>query len=351
MPNKTFHKLKNPKKQRVIDAICREFADNDYADVSIQDIIKRADIPRGSFYQYFEDKADAFIYCFNDIQSRILDLPYGPTLTGIESYFYLTREYMTSPENASWYEEAKSNLTEDEYAFLLSKKLLTVPDSVLILATENLCKEYLFPKHRELLAAEGKIKDPKDLAVFASLFAGINLLSTLFEKTVRLNGHQELWFCYQQAMQVLKAYYESRTLQAASSHPETASLLAQMLENINAFRPSRLRFYAFNGLDLTVCLSQYDGWHVLSDTSIGISIETNQISGQLSSELNGFSLGFGSESRTHLSLIAADGTAALCGIGSPEFPLTFRAPDMICIATNKEGKKLCLIDEGNYCSF
>lgn len=54
----TFYNLPDAKRERVIRAIMAEFAGNDSDKVSINRIIERADISRGSFYQYFDDKVD-----------------------------------------------------------------------------------------------------------------------------------------------------------------------------------------------------------------------------------------------------------------------------------------------------
>lgn len=58
MVKKTFYNLPEEKRQRIIDAIMKEFASYTYENISINRIIKDADIPRGSFYQYFDDKID-----------------------------------------------------------------------------------------------------------------------------------------------------------------------------------------------------------------------------------------------------------------------------------------------------
>ncbi|WP_245703447.1 TetR/AcrR family transcriptional regulator [Paenibacillus nuruki] len=57
-----------PKEKRkvLIDAAFKEFSRASLADASIANIIKEACIPRGSFYQYFEDKADIFFYILEE---------------------------------------------------------------------------------------------------------------------------------------------------------------------------------------------------------------------------------------------------------------------------------------------
>lgn len=62
MPKQTFFNLPVEKKQRIIDAAADEFAAFPYLKTSINRIIKKADIAKGSFYQYFENKKDLYKY-------------------------------------------------------------------------------------------------------------------------------------------------------------------------------------------------------------------------------------------------------------------------------------------------
>ena len=62
MPTNTFFRLPEEKRQRLMDAAWEEFTRTGFNDVSINRIIQNAHIPRGSFYQYFEDKGDLFSY-------------------------------------------------------------------------------------------------------------------------------------------------------------------------------------------------------------------------------------------------------------------------------------------------
>ena len=58
MIKNTFYNLPEEKRQRITDAIFNEFAGSSGERVSINNIIKNANISRGSFYQYFDDKVD-----------------------------------------------------------------------------------------------------------------------------------------------------------------------------------------------------------------------------------------------------------------------------------------------------
>ncbi|MFD1430460.1 TetR family transcriptional regulator [Lacticaseibacillus mingshuiensis] len=68
MPKSTFYRLADEKRQRLIVAAYNEFSRAPFADASISNIIKEAGIPRGSFYQYFEDKSDVFFYLLDLIR-------------------------------------------------------------------------------------------------------------------------------------------------------------------------------------------------------------------------------------------------------------------------------------------
>ncbi|MFS0823971.1 TetR/AcrR family transcriptional regulator [Bacillus sp. 1P02SD] len=66
MPKLTFFNLPEDKKQTLIVAAKKEFSSAPLFDASISNIIKSAGISRGSFYQYFEDKEDAFFFLLGE---------------------------------------------------------------------------------------------------------------------------------------------------------------------------------------------------------------------------------------------------------------------------------------------
>lgn len=71
MATKTFYKLPEEKKQRIIIAAKREFSRVPLEKALISNIIRDAGIPRGSFYQYFENIEDLFVYIIDDIYKKI----------------------------------------------------------------------------------------------------------------------------------------------------------------------------------------------------------------------------------------------------------------------------------------
>jgi Transcriptional regulator len=65
MPKQTFLNLPKEKQQTLINAALKEFSRVPLNEALISNIIAEADIPRGSFYQYFENKEDLFYYVFS----------------------------------------------------------------------------------------------------------------------------------------------------------------------------------------------------------------------------------------------------------------------------------------------
>ncbi|AIO18949.1 putative HTH-type transcriptional regulator YvdT [Candidatus Izimaplasma bacterium HR1] len=62
MPKETFSNLDENKKNIIIDAAIKEFTENELHKARVSNIIKEAGIPRGSFYQYFEDIDDLYYF-------------------------------------------------------------------------------------------------------------------------------------------------------------------------------------------------------------------------------------------------------------------------------------------------
>lgn len=71
MPTERFYRLPDAKKQAIREAATKEFARVPYEKASINQIIQNADISRGSFYTYFEDKQDVVRWLFEDSCSQM----------------------------------------------------------------------------------------------------------------------------------------------------------------------------------------------------------------------------------------------------------------------------------------
>ena len=77
MSTETFLRLPEEKRRRFLDAAWEEFTRARFADASINKIVQRAGIPRGSFYQYFLDKTDLFSYLLNEVKQNYIQVFQG----------------------------------------------------------------------------------------------------------------------------------------------------------------------------------------------------------------------------------------------------------------------------------
>lgn len=74
MPTSTFFRLPEEKRERLIQSCWEEVSQVRFTDISINRIITAAHIPRGSFYQYFEDKEDLIGYLLGDMRTYFIDM-------------------------------------------------------------------------------------------------------------------------------------------------------------------------------------------------------------------------------------------------------------------------------------
>ncbi len=78
MPTNTFFNLPAEKKHKILKAANKEFARVPLEQASIKNIVEDAEIARGSFYQYFENKQDLFDYIMTsktgDMEKNLMEM-------------------------------------------------------------------------------------------------------------------------------------------------------------------------------------------------------------------------------------------------------------------------------------
>lgn len=117
MPKQTFLHLAIDKQETLLQAAKKEFSRVPLHDASIANIIKDAGIPRGSFYQYFEDKEDLYLYLLNQLSQSnnerfiaILKEKKGDLFeTFIESFQFMI-ENQRKEKNESFFKNAFLNM-------------------------------------------------------------------------------------------------------------------------------------------------------------------------------------------------------------------------------------------------
>ncbi|KFZ27341.1 MAG: hypothetical protein KQ78_00391 [Candidatus Izimaplasma bacterium HR2] len=76
MPKDTFFNLVEEKRLKIIKAAKAEFLDNPLRKARVSNIVTVAGIPRGSFYQYFEDLDDLYYFIVEEVFAEIFNAGY-----------------------------------------------------------------------------------------------------------------------------------------------------------------------------------------------------------------------------------------------------------------------------------
>ena len=71
MAKQTFINLNEDKKNRIIKSLKKEFSRASLKDALVSNIVKEAGIPRGSFYQYFDDIEDSYYFVIEEYSNNI----------------------------------------------------------------------------------------------------------------------------------------------------------------------------------------------------------------------------------------------------------------------------------------
>ena len=122
MPTERFNRLPEAKRQAIREAALKEFARVPFDKASINQIIRNADISRGSFYTYFVDKQDVVEFLLKDtfeqmkdICKKKLDDTGGDYFAMVEMMFeYFVGELRKNPEMVTVARNIFSNKENNE---------------------------------------------------------------------------------------------------------------------------------------------------------------------------------------------------------------------------------------------
>ncbi len=86
-----FFSLDTIKQERIINAALKEFAKNGYEKASTNEIIKEAEISKGSLFSYFNSKKELYLFLF-DYVSKIIDQIYAEVDLSETDFFERMRQ-------------------------------------------------------------------------------------------------------------------------------------------------------------------------------------------------------------------------------------------------------------------
>ena len=110
-PRTKFADLDEERREEMLSAAAREFAERGYEGASVNRIIEAAGISKGTLYYYFDDKEDLFATALRDAFERFLaelDIP-DPSRLGADDYWQtfrlLARRSLDLIARNEWYVE------------------------------------------------------------------------------------------------------------------------------------------------------------------------------------------------------------------------------------------------------
>lgn len=105
MPKQTFLNIPEGKRSNIISAAIDEFAEYGLENASTNRIVANSGISKGSFYQYFEDKLDVFMYLLTVLEREKIEYFKGkhPLTTNMDTFQYYRWVIKTGMEFSSTY--------------------------------------------------------------------------------------------------------------------------------------------------------------------------------------------------------------------------------------------------------
>lgn len=169
MPKETFFNLPEDKRTLICNVAIDEFAKHSFDLASINRIVAKAGIAKGSFYQYFDDKEDLFQYLLQ-LTAEQKATYVSPAMQKPEEYdiFTLMREFYLSgiqfvvehPDQAAIGKRLLENKNSPIYDEVMADYWPTTVD--------------FFETLLETAIQKGEIRSDLDVRMFAYLIASMN---------------------------------------------------------------------------------------------------------------------------------------------------------------------------------
>ncbi|MBN2260567.1 MAG: TetR/AcrR family transcriptional regulator [Clostridiales bacterium] len=170
MPKDTFLNLPDGKKNKIITAAVDEFGRKPYEKASINQIVKKSGISKGSIYQYFDNKEDLYRYIINlMISEKTNFISSKADITKDSDFFSKIRElYKSGLEFASAnpaYINIVNMLLKDSHSPLFNE-----------IVQENIHMSYeTFEFILRQGIENGEIRDDINLKIISHIFSEMNM--------------------------------------------------------------------------------------------------------------------------------------------------------------------------------
>ena len=169
MIHSTFERLPEEKKDRILQAARAEFIHNPYEKTSINRILAEAGIPKGSFYQYFDDKSDLFSLCINAVYRRLIDERKKNGELLLESGMLRMKRLGYEKGYQLFSKELNEYLSEEDFA--LFENMLHAPQHIRTFVQLNAASALIAPAISEELRNDINVRKDIDYDYYAYLLS------------------------------------------------------------------------------------------------------------------------------------------------------------------------------------
>lgn len=169
MIHDTFYRLSDEKKERILRSAHREFTEHTYEKSSINRILDEAKIPKGSFYQYFDDKSDLFYLCIYSVYKKILEARAANDEKLLGSGLLRMKEQGYEKGFQLFSEDLRVILEEDD--FTLFSNMLKAPPAIRNYVQMTIASELIAPVFKEELMSDPEVRKDIDHDYFAYILS------------------------------------------------------------------------------------------------------------------------------------------------------------------------------------
>ena len=203
MIHTTFENLPEEKKNRILRAARAEFLRYPYEKTSINRILAEAEVPKGSFYQYFDDKADLFSLCACEVYKNLIDArkKNGELLLG--SGILRMKKSGYDKRYQSFLKELERYLSEEDIR--LFTNLMEAPEHIRNYVRMNAASTLIAPVLKEELMNDKSVRKDIDYDYYAYLLALTEVIPVDYGKRTSL----EIKDSYNLGFQYMRSVYDS----------------------------------------------------------------------------------------------------------------------------------------------
>ena len=175
MIHATFERLPEEKRIRIMQAARAKFIRNPYEKTSINRILAEAEVPKGSFYQYFDDKADLFSLCTCAVYKKLIDERKKNGEPLLESGMLRMKKLGYDKGYQVFSNDLKRYLSEED--FVLFQNMLGAPQHIRNYVQMNAASTLIAPVLKEEMKKDESVRTDIDYDYYAYLLSLTEVIS------------------------------------------------------------------------------------------------------------------------------------------------------------------------------